>query len=253
MKLPCFVINLRDAPQNFEKQRPFLLQEGLDPVRFIGVDGRKDEHLKYKEFITGWCQTTCPKALIGCGLSHVLLARHLRDMGVPMALVLEDDAFPKTSNLLQHIYEAIQDVPEDWNIIKLHCGGCWDGTTKNTGTSTAAYLVSASGIQKMAELKVNFHIDQQMNGSDMVQYKSRYNLFWTDESSSTIRTSNSTWLNYKPKGLSGDQPLSQQFSYPAYRIPGTDIHVLTWHVMLIKFLCLVGVAFVGYRTIQVSK
>ena len=250
MKLPCFIINLRDSPQNFEKQRPFLLQEGLDPTRFIGVDARKDEHLDYKELITGWCQTTCPKTAIGCGLSHVLLARHIRDLGLPMALVLEDDAFPKVSNLLKHIYEAIHDVPEDWDVIKLYCGGCWDGTTKNTGTSTAAYLLSASGIQKMAELKVNFHIDHQMNGSDLNQYKSRYNLFWTDESSSTIRTSNSTWLNFKPKGQSGEQVLSQQISYPEYLIPGTGIHILGWHVMLIQCLCFTGLAYVGYRALQ---
>ena len=233
MKLSCFIINLKDSPQNFEKQHPFLLEEGLDPVRFIGVDARKDEHLEYREYVTEWCQTMCPKAVIGCGLSHVLLARHIRDLGLPMALVLEDDAYPKVQNLLERIYETIREVPEDWDIIKLHCGFCLKGTHNSTGASAAAYLLSASGIQKMAELKVNFHVDAQMNSSDFKIYKSRYNLFWTDESWSTIRTSNSTSFSFKIPFLTGTIYPIALGSAPLLRIPFLDINFTNFHCCLV--------------------
>jgi GR25 family glycosyltransferase involved in LPS biosynthesis len=239
MKLSCFIINLRDSPQNFEKQRPLLLEEGLDPIRFIGVDARKDEHLEHLEHVTDWCRTTCPKTAIGCGLSHVLLARHIRDLGLPMALVLEDDAYPKTGNLLQHIQKTIQETPDDWDILKLHCFfPCRKNSITSKGSSTAAYLVSSRGIQKLADTKVNTHLDFQINTSEFKVYKSRNNLFWTDESMSTNRGSNSTFGDLQKFGFEGEHSLSQCISYKILRVPGTKLEITGVHciVLLILFL-----------------
>ena len=237
MKLPCFIINLNDSPQNFEKQRPFLLKEGLDPVRFIGVDARKDEHLKYLDHVTDLCQTTCPKTAIGCGLSHVLLARHIRDLGLPIALVLEDDAYPKTNNLLQSIQETIQETPNDWDILKLHCFfPCRKNSITSKGSSLAAYLVSPSGIKKLADTKVNTHIDFQINMSEFKVYKSRNNLFWTDESSSTNRGSNSNIGDLQKFGFDGEHSLSQCISYKILMIPGTKIEITGVHCIILMGL-----------------
>ena len=237
MKLPCFIINLRDSPQNFEKQRPFLLEEGLDPVRFIGVDARKDEHLEHLEHVTDLCQITCPKTAIGCGLSHVLLARHIRDLGSQMALVLEDDAYPKTDNLLQHIQETIQETPDDWDILKLHCFfPCRKNSITSKGSSTAAYLVSSSGIQKLADTKINTHLDFQINMSNFKVYKSQNNLFWTDESLSTNRGSNSNFGNLQNFGFEGEHSLSQCISYKIFRIPGTKLEITGVHCIVFLIL-----------------
>ena len=239
MKLSCFVINLKDSPQNFEKQRPLLLEEGLDPIRFIGVDARKDEHLEHLDHVTKWCHYTCPKSTVGCTLSHVLLARHIRDLGLPMALVLEDDAYPKTDNLLQRIQKTIQETPDDWEIIKLHCFfPCRQDSITSKGSSTAAYLINTSGLEKLSKMKVITQVDFQINTSGFKVYKSRNNLFWTDESLSTNRGSNSTFGDLQKFGFEGEHSLSQCVSYKILRVPGTRLEITGVHciVLLILFL-----------------
>ena len=239
MSLPCFIINLKDSPQNFEKQRPFLIDQGLDPVRFIGVDARKDEHLDHKDILTEWCFKTCPKAVIGCSLSHVLLARHIRDLGIPVALVLEDDAYPNTDKLLQHVFDAIQETPEDWDIIKLHCFNCLDSTIISgpISGSTAAYLINTKGLQKLSEMKINNVIDVNMNLSNLIIYKSRYNLFWTDESFSTISNANSNWfVDFKIPFSAGERTISQHLTGKQFRIPNTSIELEIWVTCIISLI-----------------
>jgi GR25 family glycosyltransferase involved in LPS biosynthesis len=230
---PCYVINLEQDLENFERQKPFLQEEGLDPIRFIGVDARKKEHEKYPELVTPWCQKTCPFTAIGCGLSHVLLAKKLLENGTSMALVLEDDAFPKVCGLQQQIQKTLAETPSDWDMIKLHCSYCVNDSIKSGPASTAAYLLSESGIKKVAEMKVNFHIDKQFSDTKNFKiYKSRWNLFWTDESFSSNRGTNSRILDIKT-GLSGEQSLSQSLSYKFFRI-GT-VEFQTWHALLFLF------------------
>lgn len=239
MNIPCYVINLDGHEKNFEKQKPLLVEEGIEPVRFRGVNAKKDEHLDYKDDVTKWCFNTCPKSVIGCGLSHVLLAQSLRDQGVPLALVLEDDAFPKVCDVLAHIQKTIQEVPEDWEIIKLHCLMCVDGSVKNyIGGSSAAYLINASGIEKLSNMKVNFHIDSQMTFSNIKIYKSRYNLFWTDEKTSTNRGNDVPFLR-SVKTSSGEQSWSQVLSFYVFRIPIIGFEVKVWQLFLLFLVIIV--------------
>ena len=248
MKLPCYIINLKDSLENFEKQKPFLMAEGLDPVRFIGVDGRKDEYLEYPDDVTTQCKLTCPKSAIGCGLSHVLLAQHLRDIGVPIALILEDDAFPKVCDLLENIQQTLNETPEDWEMIKLHSdNGCKNDSIKAGMGSMAAYILNSAGIQKLASLKVNYHIDHQIfyGPVKMMSYKSRWNLFWTDESSSTNRGSNTKWLNIKSG--TGEKTLSTVITYNFFRIPGTNIEIPIWVGIIAMILIIILVLKILFR------
>jgi hypothetical protein len=160
-----------------------------------------------------------------------------------MALILEDDAFPKVCNLLEHIQKTIQETPDSWDMIKLHCAGCIDNFTRNTGTGAAAYLLSATGIQKVADMKLSYHIDHQFNRSDLVTYKSPYNLFWTDESYSAVRASNPMWLNIKE--TTGERLLSQSMTYTTFRIPGTSIEIAWWQYILIGLIIAILIAYLG--------
>jgi len=236
MKLPCFVINLEDSIKNFEIQKRALLSEGLDPTRFIGINGRKDEHMYYLDNVSKICQYTCPKSVIGCGLSHILLANHIRDIGIPIALVLEDDAFPKVENLLQCIQETIQEIPDDWDIIKLHCFNCLDNTINNGlfDGSTAAYIINNKGAQKLSKLLLNNHMDIQFNYSGLIIYKSRYNLFKTDESFSTISDADANWwFDFKIPFSAGERTISQHLTGKMFRIHNTNIELEVWLVCII--------------------
>ena len=116
MSVPCYVITLED---DFPAKNS-LVKIGLNPIKFKGVNAKKDEHLKYSEHISTWCKYACPKSTIGCGLSHILLSKKLHDEGIPIALILEHDAYPKNISKFD-IDKIIKSVPSDWEIIKLHC------------------------------------------------------------------------------------------------------------------------------------
>jgi hypothetical protein len=100
-------------------------------------------------------------------------------------------------------------------------------------------MLNSSGIQKLSNLKLNFHIDNQLKfgPSDLIIYKSKDNIFWADESFSSNRGTNSKWLNIKLGD--GEQVLSQTLSYKIFRIPGTSIEVSWLHVVVILLVLLI--------------
>jgi hypothetical protein len=218
--VPCYVIHLGTDFAN----RTSLQSIGLNPTGFKGVDAKKDEYLQYREYVDPDCFESCPKAAMGCGLSHVLLAEKLYDEGYDVALVLEDDAYPKVVHF--DFESIIQSVPSDWEIIKLHCDKYGkDGSNVAYFASAAAYIINRKGMFKFKNLKVKFHIDYQMvNLTDIVVYKSQTNLFWTDESSSSNRNGKGHWISaFMREPTSGEKGKETFFMYPIHRIPGTTI------------------------------
>jgi GR25 family glycosyltransferase involved in LPS biosynthesis len=230
-----------DDPPNRKK----LIESGLNPITFQGVDARKDEH-HHVEKVHELCQYTCPKSTIGCGLSHILLANKLYSDKIPLALVLEDDAYPKFFKI--DFDEIMNSVPDDWEIIKLHSGGyCDNSFHRGMSGSTAAYLINRKGMYKVQNLKLYYHIDLQMNLSDIKMYKVN-NIFWTDESSSHIRekTSDKHWLSYfLPKYTCGEQTPVHFFKYKIFRVPGTNIEITNG--VFINFILVLVIIFVVYN------
>jgi hypothetical protein len=222
--------------------RPYLVEQGFLPIRFSGVDASKGDHLEYLDHITPVCQSTCPKGVMGIGLSHILLAQKLWDQGTEVALVLEDDAYPKVEDLQSEIEKTILEVPDDWSIIKLHCDYCHEGhTNSGAGGSLAAYVINRKGMDFMRNLKLAWHLDVQIRFEPTV-YKSRENLFWTDEHQSENRESVSTPLgkfldNFIPN--SGEKTIDHLLSFKVFRVPGTTFEVTGWHLLGVIFLVFV--------------
>ncbi len=230
--VPCYVIYLDDGFPNEQS----LLAIGLKPIGFRGVDARKDEHLEYTEHISGVCDYTCPKSLIGCGLSHILLMEKLYNENVQLALILEDDAYP-IQNI--DINKIISEVPPDWEIIKLHCDVySVDGSQKPGlfSGSAAAYIINLKGIIQVKNMKVKTHFDMQLYNSDIKMYKTPVNLFMTDESYSKIRDDGSHWMSrYMPETTGGQKTKDHIFMYRLLKIPGTSIELKLGHILNIVF------------------
>ena len=209
MEVPCYVIHLGDDFQNRDAIAHW------DPVGFKGVDARRNEHLRHLDRVHPVCQRVCTKSVIGCGLSHVLLSEKLHNEGVPIALVLEHDAYPLVPEL--DIDRITSEVPDDWEVIRLHCDAyCDESNEVGLNGSTAAYLINASGMQKMKDAKVATHIDfQQLLLERIKVYKTRRNLFRTDESSSDNRAKGPPhWLaKWLPKPTSGEKTTDHVLSY----------------------------------------
>ena len=192
--IDAYVINLDRHIGNYSMVKDAMDELGGFAVRrFSAIDGKKGEHLEYMEDAVGYiCKETCPDSVIAIALSHKKVAHMILDSGVDYALVLEDDVTPIKDGFHEKLQRTLTEVPEDWDIIQLHCHGayCEKGSNEITryDASFAAYLLSRSGAQKMLDLLIKNHIDiQTSNDLKFKKFKSKTELFTTDESDSTNR------------------------------------------------------------------
>ena len=226
--LKTFVINLDDYKENYIKQLPYLESIGLKVERFSGINALKDEHLKpeYKQYISNFAFNFTPKSVIGCSLSHILCCKHIYNnyintdnnnnnnnnniargaISPQFFLIMEDDAFPKyfkedfLNRLNKTIYE-ISLLDSGWEIIQLHSDAFFaTNETYNTHPvcgSTAAYLICKFAIKKILNFKILHQIDfVEHNFITYKKYRSKENLFYTNEKESLNRIINKT-KNFK--------------------------------------------------------
>ena len=236
--LKTYIINLDDYESNYTKQLPHLLNIGLHVERFSGVNAIKNEHLQpeYQQYISSFAKNFAPKSVIGCALSHILCCKHIKSNyfgkteSLPYFLIMEDDAFPLYNSeefyelLNKSIYE-IQLLDSKWDIIQLHSDGLFP--TKNTynthscaSGSTAAYLISLNGINKTTNSKIYGHIDLVMhNFITFNKYRTKENLFYTNEKDSLNRVQVKSKLNYKYYSLLLKSKFCELLNYYAHIIP----------------------------------
>ncbi len=189
--IDAYVVNLDRQVENYQKVEDAMNDlGGFNVQRVSAIDGKRGDHLPFVESETTWlCKNTCPDSVIAIALSHKKVARMILDSGVDYALVMEDDATPIKDDFHEKLQKTLSQFPDKWDIILLHCNGiCVDSNKVVFGTgSTAAYLINKSGAQKLLNLKINTHIDAQMYylSNSFDTYKSKDNLFITDDSDST--------------------------------------------------------------------
>ena len=219
--LKTFVINLDDYKENYETQLRYLESIGLKVERFAGINALKDEHLKpeYKEYISKFAFNCTPKSVIGCALSHILCCKHIYEnyinpnnindnniacgaISPQFFLIMEDDAFPKynKSEFYEKLNKTINDIQildSNWEIIQLHSDAFYPTTntyyTHFFSGSTAAYLISESGLKKNLKSKLLSHMDfVEHNFIRFRKYRTKENLFYTNEKNSLNRNINKT-------------------------------------------------------------
>ena len=214
--LKTYIINLDDYISNYTKQLPYLLNIGLHVERFSGINAIKNEHLKpeYQQYISTYAKNFAPKSMIGCSLSHILCCKHIKSNyfentndPIPYFLIMEDDAFPlyNSEEFYKHLNKSIYEIQlldSKWDIIQLHSDGFFP--TKDTYNthiicgSAAAYLISLNGINKTLNNKIYGFIEFcQHSFINCNKYKTKENLFYTNEKTSLNRIESKSKLNYK--------------------------------------------------------
>lgn len=235
--LKTYVINLDDYKVNYTKQLPYLLEIGLNVERFSGINALKNEHLKpeYQQYISSYAKYFAPKSVIGCALSHILCCKYIKsnyfekNVSMPYFLIMEDDAFPlyNKNEFYEHlntsIYE-IQVLDNKWDIIQLH-SDCILPTKDTYNThiacgSTAAYLISPNAINKILTSKIYGHLDFiQHNFIVYNKYRTKENLFYTNEKDSLNRLQVTSKLNYKYYSLLLKSKFCELLNYCTHIIP----------------------------------
>lgn len=201
------VINLDKFIDNYNLQKLYLENIGLNCERFSAINANNDEHHYHDDKLTFFSKNFTPKSVIGCSMSHIMLAEKLykeeilnHNSKINYFLIMEDDCFPiekyNSQNAFKKILKTtINDIDildPEWDIIQLHSDALWP-TYETYQThffcgSTAAYVLSKKGLCKMVKEKVTSHIDFiTQNFIKYNKYRSRYNIFYTDETNSLQR------------------------------------------------------------------
>lgn len=230
-----YVINLENDKEKYRDILKNLSKCNIKPIRFNAIDGRKKLLPEYYNLVSQFCMEYCPFSVIGCGLSHLLVANqfHKYDPN-DFCLILEDDAKPLTSNIKQEIKEVIENVSPDWDIIRLYCQGfCnYDYNHKKIGTqyrkpltgSNCAYLLSKRGAHKIKEMKLKWHIDVQFVSSNLKIYDIKSPLFVPESKISSSYTNNNKVLpkifGYKLGKY--DNTIDWYLGNSIFREPGTN-------------------------------
>ena len=149
-----------------------------------GVDGnshRSDQRL------TQFCKMFCTDRIIGCALAHFNAMERVLYDEHEVALIVEDDIIVLNISTFEQDLNTILTSNTGWDFISLFCQGiCKKGDFNRIfNGSTAAYLVSRKGCEKMLNIKIGYHADiyrQNLNMVSLVETQ----LFTTRDQRSNI-------------------------------------------------------------------
>lgn len=187
--MPAFVINLDRDASKMANVTARLGREGLQFERIAAVDGSSLQDDEIRRRCTATCGEYCPKAAIGCFLSHIEAWKKVVERGLDKALILEDDVGFRPGGL-QVINQALAELPDEWHVLLCGCFTCQKemGTEKLAGFLRGAppakevsahlripsqtygsqsYVVSQTGARTLLELlpKPTWHVDWAMGAA----------------------------------------------------------------------------------------
>ena len=162
MKFKTYYINLDKDQKRNEEMINELNKTNLNYERFSGIDGKivDKKELVEKKLISPFCQTICTDKTIGCGISHILLYKHIKQYDKnDYAIILEDDIQVINPELnytkeIKKIIKTYNKQNPNWEIIRLHSFGFGIG-------SNAAIILNLNYIEQFSNTTLHYHIDIQ--------------------------------------------------------------------------------------------
>ena len=237
-----YVINMEAQPKRFETQRHYLRETGIDPVRVHGYAYDEIPKCELERFFKPHARVVMPKSNIGCCYSHLKALEHFLLNGItPVALILEDDAYPLFIDR-RYLEDKLRNGKIDWDFLFLHCDGfCPEGGGKpgRLSASAAAYFVTRDGARKALLHKYSDHFDMDSSRIPGVRKMiDGENAFWTDEDN-VMTSEKSTNRNVRRcpgalaniKGNRGEKNLCHAFAYRLIRLG--PITLDTFHVLVL--------------------
>ena len=161
--LPTFLINLDRSADRLTRMQAEFARAGMDFERFAAVDGLNlpEDRKPYFCDASGMLASRLTPGEIGCYASHIGVWKRIIAMGVPAALVCEDDAM-LPDDLVSVIGELLAVLPSGWDMVHLSrppdrafkplmpvMNGSMLIRHSRVPSGTAAYLISRDGAAKM--------------------------------------------------------------------------------------------------------
>lgn len=177
MKFKTYYINLdKDKKRNKETIHE-LNKTNLKYERFPGIDGKKIDKKEYikKNIISNTCKNICTDKTIGCGISHIMLYKHIKKYdNNDYAIILEDDIIVTNPNLnykkeIKKIIKTYNKERPNWQIIRLHSMGF-------KLASSAAIILNLKYIESFSNTILYYHIDiQQWFQNNIINLNTLFN------------------------------------------------------------------------------
>lgn len=251
MKFNTYIINLDTHIPRYEAQVKQLNAVGINPIRiraFTYDDIPEEEVAKhFAESAPRWT----PKSIVACGYSHKMAIKTFLDQDeYPVALILEDDAFPLFDDV-RFLEEKLNHT--NWDILSLHCDGSCEKKSRfyNPG-SAAAYFITKEGAKKVLGHKYKDHFDLETNHLPFItKTVDTENSFWTDEDAVLSKTDSanrskskcSNWLrNLTPIFFSrGEKTLCHSKNYYVFKIPYIERNVTVEQIIGTLFFLILAI------------
>ena len=114
-----YIISLNEPTKKIE----YLQNFGLDPIWIEGVNGQQIGRETTRENVLSFHQYLCPKSAVGIAMSHFKVWKEFLKTDKGYAIVFEDDVLLENF-FTDYIYNAINNVPLDYDVLYLGCFGC---------------------------------------------------------------------------------------------------------------------------------
>lgn len=223
-----YYINL---PSDIERNASVIEELEKTNLKYNRYEGTYGKNAKkclseYNDRSTKMGQIICTPKTFGVGISHISLNKYiLENDDCQYALILEDDIIatePGTdyNSRISEIITLYNNVRPDWDIIRLHSFFVGLG-------SCAAYVVNRKSMDKISKLKLEYHIDIQMN--------KEFNIVHTNE----LFTTKDILIHYNFKPFNyylDNQKVGFYFHNHALNILGNDVkflHILLFYLLVI--------------------
>lgn len=172
----CYVINLAETQEGIDRWKKIKNHDVLKKfaTRFQGVYGKEYDYqplIKHNIIADTWdygAWLNRPSKIvkitpgeIGCILSHYNLWKKIVEDGIPVTMILEDDALRLPKNFIDRVKTEMEYLPQDWDIFLL---GFWlhtgdKGQEINEHIFTVrnfallhCYLITLEGAKKLLSL-----------------------------------------------------------------------------------------------------
>ena len=153
-----WVINLDRRNDRWVRTKKRVEEKGIIPKRWSATDAKSPEFLKVYKDIPSPKRDT---GEIACYTSHRNLWKYLYNLGVPNALIFEDDIKFADGVTKEDIIKAVEESP-GFNVLFLgHCLSLvknfeYPSTRVGAGMCLHAYVVSRAGLRKLIDMKDKF-------------------------------------------------------------------------------------------------
>lgn len=237
-----YVINLKKDKRKWDRIKYYFQNININLIRFNAIDGKnllENDIIFKRNHITKRCNLTCTDGMIGCGLSHIKLANYiLKNDRNDFSVILEDDVRPIVSNFKNEIWKTILNSPKNYDIIKIY----YHGACKNPNHpfllcgSCAGYILSKKGAKKLSNLKLNNHIDWQLQQTSNILVVTSPKILLSENKTDSNIAEKNILSNLDNVKLRGFESISWYLNEPFFKIPYLNINV-----SFFKFLLLISI------------